>query len=393
LPPESDHELLHRYRPELRYDRQYDYRASAVETAVGCDGILLCREDGGVIAHTSGQPQLTLELLSDYPYGLTAESGDYLAQGPDHDGDARRMAKVFPECVYGRVVEDGGRTWLQYWFWLYNNPKNVLGIGRHEGDWEMIQLALGPDGRPAEATYAQHADGEARTASGMEFADSDEGLHPVVYVAPLSHASYFESGTHPYIGGIDHPYGDGPRLRPPVEALDQWAHWPGHWGRCARGRFLWNTGGPPSPGHQRSWASPDQFHKRMRHRAFRLWLGRALHRLGEATYPLPPSLAARRQPGRVEVDYELSSRFLRRARHLYLTATVGDDVVSSRRLRKPPPRGTLRLLLGELEPASDADVTVWATTFNFLRQRSSVAQAVAPGNSAAAVPLPDKEAR
>jgi hypothetical protein len=32
-------------------------------------------------------------------------------------------------------------------------------------------------------------------------------------MAPLSHASYFEAGTHPYPVGIDHPYGDGPASR------------------------------------------------------------------------------------------------------------------------------------------------------------------------------------
>lgn len=36
-----DRELLERFRPELRYDRQYDYRATAVETMVENEGNLL----------------------------------------------------------------------------------------------------------------------------------------------------------------------------------------------------------------------------------------------------------------------------------------------------------------------------------------------------------------
>lgn len=33
--------------------------------------------------------------------------------------------------VYGRVREQSGSTYLQYWLWFYYNPKDVAGRGRH----------------------------------------------------------------------------------------------------------------------------------------------------------------------------------------------------------------------------------------------------------------------
>ena len=98
---------------------------------------------------------------------------------------------------------DGGRDWLQYWFWLYYNPKNLFGFGKHEGDWEMIQIGLGSDGEPELLAYAQHDSGEARKATEGEWVERDGGRHPVVYVSPLSHASYFEA--HASLPGRDRP--------------------------------------------------------------------------------------------------------------------------------------------------------------------------------------------
>jgi hypothetical protein len=364
--------LLTRFRPELRYDRQYDYRAAPAETAVHGAGNLLRRDDGEVIARVGGEPDLTLDTLAAYPSGREAEETDVLCQVPDHLGDARSMARDerFPEQVYGRVVEEDGRTWLQYWFWLYYNPKSLFGIGRHEGDWEMVQYALGDDGRPAEATYAQHAGGEPGRPELVE--GEDGGVHPVVYVAPLSHASYFDPGTKPYLPGIDHPYGDGPRRRPPVADFGPWASWPGRWGQRERTPLV--SQGPQSPACQAGkWDSPATFHRKAKRWRFRLLLGRLLHRIGGATYPLPPELSARRDGVRVVVGWKLRRSGLRRARHIYITVHDGDDVLASRTLKRPAPEDSASLGLAGLAPEG-AELTVWASSFNFFRQRSNIAE-------------------
>ena len=62
--------------------------------------------------------------------------------------------------TYGRAVRGAdGRTWLQYWFLYADNPQDrgIVRTGRHEGDWEVVQVRLGPGGRPDAATYAQHS--------------------------------------------------------------------------------------------------------------------------------------------------------------------------------------------------------------------------------------------
>jgi hypothetical protein len=119
--------------------------------------------------------------------------------------------------------------------------------------------------------------------------EHDGSLHPVVYVAPLSHASYFESGTHPYPIGIDHPYGDGPEAPLPVEGFGPWVEWGGRWGSSERaiGRRVGH--GPRSPAHQGAkWERPATFHARVRRRKGRLLAGRLLHFLGRATYRSRP---------------------------------------------------------------------------------------------------------
>ena len=151
-------------------------------------------------------------------------------------GDARRMEgdPRYAGRLYGRVVrDDGGRDWLQYWFWLYYNPKNLFGFGKHEGDWEMIQIGLDADGRPRCSPTRSTTPARRARPREVEWVERDGGRHPVVYVSPLSHASYFEAGTHPYPIGIDHPYGDGPEAWLPVELFGDWVKWPGRWGNAS----------------------------------------------------------------------------------------------------------------------------------------------------------------
>jgi hypothetical protein len=373
--PEADLELLRRHRPLLRFDRQYDYRVLAASSAVENPGNLLRRDDGEVIARAHEPPPLDLDTLTRYPEERgRARPDDCISMAPDYLGDARRM-EWDPEHngrLYGRVVEDGGWTWLQYWFWLYYNPKNLFGFGKHEGDWELVQVGLGADGRPAVATYAQHAAGEARGWSRVSRAPGDP-LRPLVHVAPLSHASYFEGGTHPYPIGIDNPSVTGPDSDLPVVPFGPWVHWPGRWGNTENviaGRL---GNGPPSPARQGlKWTRPAEWHGQMRARRGRAALGRALHRLGRLTYPPAPVLRARRLDERaVAIDFELSGSGIREGRHLQLTVHHSHLVLASRVVRDAPRAGVETLIL----PAGREPTIAWGSTFNGLRQRSDLAPA------------------
>jgi hypothetical protein len=361
----NDLELLERHKPVLMFDPQYDYRALSARSAIANPGNLLLRDYGELLGRSTDATPLGLEALSGYEH----EPGDFIALAPGPSGDASRMEwdEELRGCIYGRAVPDGGRIWLQYWYWLYYNPKNLFGFGKHEGDWEMIQIGLGADGRPEVLAYAQHDSGEAREADEAEWIERDGARHPVVYVSPLSHASYFESGTHPYPIGIDHPYGDGPESWPAVEPFGDWVHWPGRWGNTERviARKIGN--GPPSPSQQSSkWTSPAAFQRKMGRRKFRALLGRLLQRLGRPFYPNPPQLSGRLEGRRCIVDYTLSSTSLRRSRHVYLTVHDGERVIASRAVRYAGESGTEILRLTH-EPGS---LDVLGTTFNRVRQRS-----------------------
>ena len=372
----TDHlALLERHKPLLRFDRQYDYRLASVLGVVENPGNLLRTADGEVIARVGGDPALTLELLSAYPDGAEAKSDDCLCEAPDVLGDARRMEgdPRYSGRHYGRVVvDDDGRAWLQYWFWLYYNPKNLFGFGKHEGDWEMIQVGLGADGHPEVLGYAQHDSGESRKADEAEWIARDGGRHPVVYVSPLSHASYFEAGTHPYPIGIDHPYGDGPEGWLGVERFGDWVMWPGRWGNSERVIARRIGDGPPSPSHQGSkWASPGAWQRGLDRRKLRAVIGRLLHRLGEPFYPNPPELRARLEGRRCIVDYRVHDTPWRRSRHLYLTAHDGERVIASRAVRCAGDSGTEILRLSRVPD----EVEVFGSTFNRVRQRSDLAKA------------------
>ncbi|MGH2847773.1 MAG: hypothetical protein ACRDL0_17420 [Thermoleophilaceae bacterium] len=362
----SDRELLERHKPVLIFDPQYDYRALGASSALANPGNLLLREHGEVIARSP----LELDALATY----APEAGDFLALAADFPGDAGRMEWEEPHRgrIYGRVKRDGGRIWLQYWFWLYYNPKNLFGFGKHEGDWEMVQIGLGDDEKPEVANYAQHDSGEARPWRNgpMDFKEDDPD-RPVVYVAPLSHASYFKPGTHPYLLGIDDPRADGPPANLSLAAFGDWATWPGRWGNPERS-FLGRVGrGPNSPGHQGAkWDAPDAWHRRLRYRKLRVLLGRAAHGLGALTFPHPPAtLRADLAGERVTVDYELAGGG-RGGRHLYLTLHQGHLVVANRIVRDAPRQGQTSLRI----PDGRQPTALMASVYNRLRQRSEPAR-------------------
>ena len=166
----------------------------------------------------------------------------------------RPRTRPLPDVMYGRVVRRQG-TWLQYWF-LYADNKQDRGIvrtGRHEGDWEMVQLRL----EDRQATYAQH-----RWAARC-------GWTGDVRVANGSHASYATAGEHgrPWPDPDDEARGDGRVVRPEVRPFGPWVRWPGRWGRSRAA--WWNpleASSPEGPAFQEegAWRDPAARHAQAR---------------------------------------------------------------------------------------------------------------------------------
>src|SRR4051794_5099340 len=133
---------LERHRPALRYDSQETYRAMSPASITDNPGNVLVDGRGTTLA-TAGA-ELNLAYLTTYPNPSGDDKLDEAA-GPIQAAQHFQADPAYADRCYGRVVKDGGRTWLQYWLWSYANPKNLLGFGRHEGDWEVVQVGLGED--------------------------------------------------------------------------------------------------------------------------------------------------------------------------------------------------------------------------------------------------------
>lgn len=92
----------------------------------------------------------------------------------------------YAAVAYGRVVPaSDGRTALQYWYlYAYNDFAN-----NHEGDWEMVTVAVDENGEPTDIALSNHHGGLRRSwASGDVRKIGDR---PVVRVARGSHAGFF----------------------------------------------------------------------------------------------------------------------------------------------------------------------------------------------------------
>lgn len=379
-----DRALLERWRPAVHYDPQDPYRALSARSMTDNAGNLLALSDGTVLARAGAG--LTLELLGGYPEPARAQAGDRIDQAPDPVAAARRFQSDpgYANRAYGRIARHGERTWLQYWFWFYYNPKHVLGFGRHEGDWELVQVALGAGGEPELVTCSQHSSGEGRDWSAVRRQAFGGEEHPLVYCAPFSHAMYFRAGAHPYLGGIDNPDGSRPALLPEVEQLGRWRGWPGRWGN-SRGvaprlpRLRLGGESPRSPARQgKRWRRPGDYHAGARGAGART-AANVARAAGTLTYPRLERVQARLEGRRLIVGYAIQARALAGAGLLYVTVHVagaGDaagEVLLSSAIEIEAPAGEVELLL----PDPVERCVVYASAFNGLRQRSDPLRAVA----------------
>jgi hypothetical protein len=153
-------------------------------------------------------------------------------------------------AAYARAApRDGGGAWLQYWLYYpeQDQDRGIVRTGRHEGDWELVQVGLDASGRPREVVYAQHRGGERCDWAEVEQRDG----HPTVYVARGSHASYLRAGTRDRMWPDPNDEADGggetmrPRLVRVSEAAPLWMRWPGRWGGASR--RWWVPGEQDSP--------------------------------------------------------------------------------------------------------------------------------------------------
>jgi hypothetical protein len=277
MTPTTD-ELLAAHRPIVRYDSQEPYFADAAQTWTDQpSNVLLDAHDQVIAAATpaAGGEQLSLALLGNHRYanGTATSAADrinnttsphnYVAQA-----QAMHAKAGYANRMYGHAATDRfGNVWLAYWFFYFYNDYNLVGdllkAGLHEGDWEMIQLRLGPDRQtPDLAVYAQHTHAATRPWAAVERV----GERPVVYSARGSHASYFNADVHWTGDWFDHADGKRPAPELELEIVRDgdpnyhWVAWPGRWGGTKQPspgiHNPLNDGSPNSPGSHGQWTDP-----------------------------------------------------------------------------------------------------------------------------------------
>ncbi len=329
--------LLHDHSPLLVYDSRETYFADAASSLVGnafdagpgAPYRTRLLRGGQELTLPSGA--LDLDSLSDrYTEDSDAHEDDYLVPGPEPAADARRLhqSEDHANVIYGHVApRAAGGRWLQYWFFYFVSAKGVpgvrsatgpLGFGLHEGDWEMIQIAVPEDGgTPVAATYAAHDHGHS---IGWDEVELEPGLNaPVVYVALNSHASYPRQGRWrgQKVLGLsldvldDWCDGGGARVRPAVQEVDEkttpWLRWPGRWGSTDDGI---RTKSPRGPAHQDKWSRPDHMHEHSTPWSER-WAGRPgeLESMDTEEAPPPFAVTVTREGARVTVSFDVPEGF------------------------------------------------------------------------------------
>jgi len=328
-------EPLERHRPILRYDSQGSFVADSpaiMTNRIGPGGEpanLLRRADGAVLASAAGgrrRPRLQLDFLGGRRYGdgtRVARSDHLDAVGGDYVVQAREMHRAeFADRVYGHATDaDDGGAWLQYWFFYLYNDKAFLGFGLHEGDWEMVQVRIGPDGEPHEMAFAQHDHGQR---CGWDVVEK-RGERPLVYVARGSQASYPFAGRHEAPVVPDHADGKGAEVSPTLVPIGAdppgWIVWPGRWG-SSKARSIAESNSPRGPAHQDKWSHPATFHAECDPVD-----RRRLAAEPPPSGPLPPTIEARREGDRAEIAYRFPSGAKPAPVQLLVTVDSPDDAL------------------------------------------------------------------
>jgi hypothetical protein len=302
--------MLAMHRPTVQYDSLESYYTDWAGVISDRPGNVLKQADGTVLAaagpRISGIPVLNLAFLQPevYPTGEPATATDYIDQsGKDSVGAAREMhaRPGYANKAHGRVVAQAGVTWLQYWLFMYYDDPGFLGLGRHEGDIEMVQIRLGQDGQPDAVSYSQHRTGVRASWDEVE----TDGPSPIVYSARGSHASMLRSGTLRSDRSFlpDHNDARGPRAKLDLvvlsEAQTPWASWPGSWGGTRAEHFILGRVGieansPASLTGRPAWRHPAAFHDRCDAMPLP---PRGTPHLADVEPPPQPQLTVRMAPG------------------------------------------------------------------------------------------------
>jgi len=219
----TDQSLAEQYAPILYFEQNEKCYPVDVSYALNNSVLYKVGNSTSILSYP-----INASLLANYnadDYYLDNIRGTVKINDNGIENDYQSKMNTLGYKVYAHV--DSTANVIQYWFFYAFNGGD---LNRHEGDWEMIQVALS-GGQPSQVMYSQHYAGQSALWRQIDH----DGNHVKVYVARGSHANYIK----PYSGKIglaSDSVGDNGKILQPteytIEVLDNqpWLNFAGHWG-------------------------------------------------------------------------------------------------------------------------------------------------------------------
>ena len=189
LPSAATLALARRYAPVLRLSAGEPYRPLRLDDYLSVSTL-----------HSGTSPHGTLIQTHPTLFSLPAAAGssylDVSGAAPNshasrYPGIEQRLRATRPRATaYFHIVRQPakGRVAIEYWFmYLYNDFYD-----RHEADWEGVTVFL-HGASPLGVSYSAH---QGRRWSPWTAQATQNGTHPIVYVAYGSHANYSTQGRY-----------------------------------------------------------------------------------------------------------------------------------------------------------------------------------------------------
>jgi len=275
-------DLLYKHRPFVYTHFSEPCGPCAVEFMMQ-HADLIKRIDGGVD-----------EMVGDKPLGFDELDSHNTAEYYQNLDNSYRQSGAGDNVLYCRGTVDSGHAFLQYWHFEPSSCLPEAVDPWHEGDWEMMQIAVRLDQSvkdfvPFTVTASQHYYGQTIRWDEIGNGPSSQGqdyvgksVHrPYIHVAVDSHATYFRNGYFrcPLTGGSSNhglQYVDAPNAFPILDANtgsnyysydmrtfhnSMISSWYGRWGEDAW--ILGSGDGPRSPWFRQTakwiWQDPKGF--------------------------------------------------------------------------------------------------------------------------------------
>jgi hypothetical protein len=239
-------QLVARWAPVLHFDANETVFPSGVEPFVSNSRLMRWENGAGAEVERNA----TISSLSALGGNATSYYLDN-SLGSLDDGAIERWYQAHADAigptVYCRFASWEGQHFIQYWmFYGFNNGT----YNRHEGDWEMFMIILGPHLEPTEAVFSQHQSGArvawdavAKGADGAPWVYVTRGSHGLSNLPGSIDASPASTVLHPVdyeLVTLTNATTDDP-TQPWLAFGGRWGEWGGSYGE------LLGTRGPEGP--------------------------------------------------------------------------------------------------------------------------------------------------